>query len=87
MRREFLIGGHERGGDIMCQEVRVGGHVQELDDILVTNDAATACFWEGLGRDDLPMVVRVIMAVPGDLLTYRSMSEKQSKCAKGKYTP
>lgn len=54
----------------MSEEVRLGVHVKQLDDILIADDAAAASLWESFGRDDLPEVVGVIVSVPGNLLTY-----------------
>lgn len=64
----------------MCQKMCLGVHVQELDDILVTNDAAATCLWESLGWDDLPLIVRVIVSITGDLLTYKTMSKTIGMC-------
>lgn len=67
---EFLVRGHQGRGNIMSEEVRLGVHVKQLDDILIADDATAASLWESFGRDDLPEVVGVIVSVPGNLLTY-----------------
>lgn len=41
--RKFLIGGHERRCDIVCQEEAICVNVEELNDIVVTDDTTTAC--------------------------------------------
>ena len=47
----------------------IGLDVQELNNIIVTDDAATTGRWDRLGRDDLPVIVCVIVGVARDLLT------------------
>lgn len=53
----------------MGEQVALSLGVEELDGILVTNDATTTGSWQGLGGDDLPPVVGVVVGVTGDLLT------------------
>lgn len=67
--RELLVRGHERGGDIVCEEDGLSVDVQELDNIVVADDTATPSLRKGLGGNDLPVVVRVGVTVTGNLLT------------------
>ena len=53
----------------MCKEVALSVDMEKLDNIFVADNSATACLRERLGRNDLPVVISVIMAVTGDLLT------------------
>ena len=73
--REFLVGRHQRGSDVVCEEVRVGVLVQELNDILVSDDTAAAFIRDFMGRDDFPFIVGVRVGVPGDLLTCSQSSD------------
>lgn len=66
---ELLVGGHEGRGNVVGEQVALGLGVEELNGILVTNDAATTGSWQSLGGDDLPEVVGVVVGVTGDLLT------------------
>jgi hypothetical protein len=43
--------------------------VKQLDDIVVTNDATTSSFWKRFCWNDFPMIVGVVMAITGNLLT------------------
>lgn len=54
---ELLVGGHEWRRNIVREEECLRVHVQELNDIIVENDARTADFGKRLSRDDLPFVV------------------------------
>lgn len=47
--------------------------MQKLNNIFVANDATATSFREGFGRKNLPMVVRVVMAISSDLLACRSV--------------
>jgi hypothetical protein len=60
----------------MGKEMSVGVHMQKLDDIVVSDDTATAGFWEGLGGNDLPVVVGVIVTISSHLLTCEKVSLK-----------
>ena len=66
---ELLVGGHEGRCDIMRQKKSLRVDVQELDDVVVTNYTTTTSLWERLSRDDLPVVVRVLVAITSNLLT------------------
>ena len=67
--REFLISGHQRRSDIVGQKESVRCHMEELDDVIVADDAATTGFGKGLGRDNAPVVIGVVVAISSDLLT------------------
>jgi hypothetical protein len=43
--------------------------MEELDDVIVADDAATTSFRKGLGRYDAPVVVGIVVAISSDLLT------------------
>lgn len=66
---EFFIGSHQGGSDVVCHENGLGVDVQKLNDVLVSDDTATTGFGEGLGRNDLPLIICVFVAVTSDLLT------------------
>ena len=66
---EFLVRGHQGRGDVMSEEVRLGVHMKQLDDIFVADNATAASFRKSFGGDDLPEVVGVIVSVSGNLLT------------------
>lgn len=53
----------------MGKEMRVGVDVQKLNNVVVPNNTATACFGKGFRRNNLPMVVGIIVAISRDLLT------------------
>lgn len=53
----------------MCEKQGLCVDVQQLDDIVVTDDTAATRLWECLGGNNLPLVVRVFVAVSSDLLT------------------
>lgn len=72
--RELLIGGHERGGDVVCEEERVGVDVQELDHVVVPDDTPSPSFGDGFGGNDLPVVVSVVVAVSRHLLACKASS-------------
>ena len=56
----------------MSKEMRLGVDVQKLDNIVVPNYTATACLGKSFGRNDLPMVVGIIVAITRDLLTFKT---------------
>jgi len=58
----------------MGHEERVGPSVKELDDIIMADDPSAASLWEGLGGDDDPVVVLILMGVTSDLLTLAANS-------------
>lgn len=62
----------------MCHEESLCIDMEELDDVLVTNNATTASFREGFGRDDLPLIVGIIMTISGNLLSYTEVSHCSS---------
>ena len=65
---EFLISRHQGRRDVVGHQVRVRVDMQELDDIVLTDNSTSTGFWDFLGRDDLPVVVGIIMRVCSDLL-------------------
>ena len=65
---ELLMGGITRGSDIMGHKERVGLSVEKLDDIVVADDPSTAGLRKGLGRDDDPVVVFILVGIARDLL-------------------
>jgi hypothetical protein len=67
---EFLVRRHQRGCNIMGKEVAVGVDMEELDEIVMSDNSATTSGRKGLGWDDLPVVVAVRMSVASHLLTY-----------------
>jgi hypothetical protein len=75
-RRKLLIGRHERRRDVVCKKVRVGADVQELDNILVSNDSASSMVRNIMCRDDLPFVVGVGMVVACYLLTWSAREKR-----------
>jgi len=66
---EFLVGRHERRSNIVRKKEAVGVDVEKLDGIAVSDNTSTTSLGNGFGRDDLPIVVSVGMAVSSDLLT------------------
>lgn len=71
--REFLVRRHEGRCNVMSEEMRIGIHMQKLNNIVMSDNATTACFRERLCRNDLPMIVGVVVTVPSQLLTYRNI--------------
>ena len=66
--RKLLIGGHEWRCDIVRQQKGLRVDMKKLNDVVMTNNAASTCFRERLGGDNLPEVVRVIVSITGNLL-------------------
>jgi hypothetical protein len=66
---EFLVGRHERRSDIVRQQVGLRVDVEKLDDIVMTDDTASSAVGDLPGRNDLPVVVGIVVRVTGDLLT------------------
>lgn len=52
----------------MGEENSVGVDMKKLDEIVMLDDAATTSLGESFGRQNLPVVVGVIVAVPSHLL-------------------
>lgn len=69
-RRELLVGRHQRRGDIMGEQVRLCVHVQQLDEIAVTHIAAAASLRQRLGRNNLPVIVGIVVPVSRNLLAW-----------------
>ena len=72
--RELLMGGVTRGSDVVGHQERVGLSVEELDDIVMTDNPSAAGLRECLGRNDDPVVVLILMGVTGDLLALTANS-------------
>lgn len=66
---ELLVSRHQRGGNVVSKEICLGVDMEKLDNIFIAHDTATASFRESLGRDDCPVVVRIIVSVSSNLLT------------------
>ena len=66
---KFLISRHERRGNIVSKKMRFGIGVQELDDIVMPDDASTACLWKSFRWNDLPVVVGITVTISCNLLT------------------
>lgn len=56
----------------MRKQKGLGVDVLQLNDVVVSDDPATTRFGDFLGRDDLPVVVCVIVGITGDLLALRT---------------
>ncbi len=69
---ELLVSWHQRRRNVMCQKMGLGIDVEKLYNVVVTNNASVARFWQGLSWNDLPMIIGVIMRITSDLLTYTS---------------
>ena len=54
----------------MRHEVSLSVDMQQLDDILVTDNTATTSLGKSLGGNDLPEVVGIVVPVAGNLLAY-----------------
>ena len=52
----------------MGQQVGLCADVVNLDNVTIADDAATTSFRNGLGGDDFPKVVGVVVGVSGNLL-------------------
>lgn len=68
-RCEFFVRRHERRRDIVREQQCLRVDVEELEHVVVSNDTSTSGLGESLGRNNLPVVVGVIVSVTGDLLT------------------
>lgn len=64
----FLVSSETGRGDIMGHEVSVGHNMEQLNNIIVADDPATASLGKGLGGEDNPVVVFVFVRVSCDLL-------------------
>jgi len=67
---KLLVRGHQGGRDVVSHQMRVRVDMEELDDVVLTDDPTSTGFGELLGRYDLPVVVGIVVRVCGDLLTY-----------------
>lgn len=69
MSSKLLVGGHEGRGNIVRKKECLSVYMQELNDIVVTNDTTATCLGKCLGGDDLPFVIGVVVSVSSHLLT------------------
>lgn len=67
---ELLVCGHEGRRNVVGHEVSLSVDMQQLDDILVTDNTATTSLGKSLGGNDLPEVVGIVVPVAGNLLAY-----------------
>ena len=66
---DLLVGRHEWRRNVVCEEVRLRADVQELDDVVVADDAPTSSSGECLSRDNLPVVIGIVVPIASNLLT------------------
>lgn len=66
---ELLVGRHEGGSHIMGQEGRVSADVYQLDDIFLSDHSTPASLRQLFSRQDLPVIVGIVVRVTGDLLS------------------
>ena len=76
---EFLVGRHQRRGNIVGKKVALCIDVEKLEYILVANDTAASCFGQSLGGNDFPVVVRIVVAISGNLLSLRRNQQTNRK--------
>ncbi len=69
---ELLVRRHKRRRNVVCEKVGLGVDVEEAHDVVVAHNSSASLLGESLGRDDLPVVVGVVVAIPGDLLALRT---------------
>ena len=72
--RKLLVGRHERRSDIVRDEQGVSDDMFELNDIVVSDNPSSTSLWDLFGRDNLPVVVGIVVWVACDLLTLRTDS-------------
>jgi hypothetical protein len=72
---ELLIGGHQRRSDVMSEKMGLGIDVVKLDDISMVNNASFTSLRDGLGGDDFPEIVGIIVAITSDLLTCKRFDD------------
>lgn len=77
-RRELGVGRERRARNVVREQRRVGEHVAERDNIVLSNDPAAAVEWKLLCRLDDPVVVRVVERVTRDLLTWMTFSFRRT---------
>lgn len=65
---EFLVCRHEGRCDIVGEKVRIGLLVEELNDVLVSDNSTTTRAGDLMRRNDVPFVVLIGVMVSGDLL-------------------
>lgn len=65
---ELLVGGVTRGSNIVGDQERVSLSVEELDDVVMTDNPSTTSLGESFGGNDDPVVVLILMGITSDLL-------------------
>lgn len=68
--REFFVRWHCGRCYIMRQKKRVGADMKQLDNVVMPDDATSACLRKRLGRYDLPIIIHILVAIASDLLAY-----------------
>jgi len=53
----------------VSEEVALGVHMKELDNIVIPDDAASASLRKGFGWNDFPEIIRVIVSITSHLLS------------------
>ena len=71
----------------MGKKVTLRVNVEELEYILVTHDTAATCFGQSLGRNDFPVVIRIVVAISGNLLSLRRNRQTNRKDKKKCFSP
>ena len=71
---EFLVGGETGGSDVVGNQERVGLGVEELDDVVVTNNPSAPSLRESFSRNNDPVVVLILVGVTCDLLALAANS-------------
>ena len=76
---KLLVSRHQGRGNIVGKKVTLRVNVEELEYILVTHDTAATCFGQSLGGNDFPVVVRIVVAISGNLLSLRRNQQTDRK--------
>ena len=82
---KFLVGGHERRSDIVRQEIGQRVDVEKLDSIVVANYTASSAGRNLPGRNNLPMVIGVVVRITRDLLAYRYAHGQRQHAGSGSF--
>ena len=65
---EFLVSWHQRGCNVVGNEVGQRVNVEQLDNILMTDNTAATGLRQGFRWDNLPVVVRIVVPISCHLL-------------------
>lgn len=68
-RGKLLIRWHKRRGDVVRKQQRLCHDVLQLNDVILPDDTSTSRRRNLLGRQDLPVIVRIVVRVTRNLLT------------------